>query len=219
MFLFWYIFLPYYFYSFFFVNWVFMNVKILLMNVCHFGTHKCTWIEFSYYLFLNIFELRLHKLRWIEFTYVYYLFLCISELSSYRSAWTQFIYIYEKEYLKSGKNSTAKKIWDSLALAYKGTTQVRETKANVLARQYELFKMDDHESIEAMFNRFQLEADVYKLKHFFNIYNNECICQEQGRNKKKLSKQGWHWQFFATIVVWLLKKLIKNCFLFNSFPK
>ena len=59
------------------------------------------------------------------------------------------------EYEKCGECATAKEIWDSLILSYEGSSQVRETKASMLVRQYELFKMEADESIENMFGRFQ----------------------------------------------------------------
>ena len=61
----------------------------------------------------------------------------------------------EREYDKCGKYDTAKEIWDSLVLSYEGSAQVRETKASMMVRQYELFKMEDGENIETMFGRFQ----------------------------------------------------------------
>ena len=59
------------------------------------------------------------------------------------------------EYEKCGESTTAKEIWDSLVLSFEGSAQVRETKANMLVRQYQLFKMETDESIEGMFGWFQ----------------------------------------------------------------
>ncbi|RDY05820.1 hypothetical protein CR513_10293, partial [Mucuna pruriens] len=44
---------------------------------------------------------------------------------------------------------------DSLALAYEGTSQVRDYNISMLVHQYELFKMEDNETIDLMFGRFQ----------------------------------------------------------------
>lgn len=52
-----------------------------------------------------------------------------------------------------------------MALAYQGTTQVRETKANILVKQYELFKMEEDEIIEAMSNSFQVLMNGLKILH------------------------------------------------------
>lgn len=49
---------------------------------------------------------------------------------------------------------TFKGIWDTLRFAHEGTNQVKEANINILIHIYELFKMDEHESVEEMFNRF-----------------------------------------------------------------
>jgi len=51
--------------------------------------------------------------------------------------------------------STANAMFASLCSNYKGSKKVREAKATMLVHQYELFKMKDDESIEAMYSRFQ----------------------------------------------------------------
>ncbi|KAK2417483.1 hypothetical protein QL285_039780 [Trifolium repens] len=64
--------------------------------------------------------------------------------------------ISHDEYLKIGDKRTAKSIWESLRSKYEGNKQVKEAKANLLVHQYELFKMNEGENIEAMFSRFQI---------------------------------------------------------------
>ena len=49
---------------------------------------------------------------------------------------------------------SGKEIWDKLVVTYEGTSQVRETKINILVHQYELFKMQPGETIKEMFIRF-----------------------------------------------------------------
>ena len=49
---------------------------------------------------------------------------------------------------------SAKEIWDKLKVAHEGTSEVRETKMNMLLHDYELFKMDPSEDIKSMFTRF-----------------------------------------------------------------
>jgi len=51
--------------------------------------------------------------------------------------------------------STAKAMFASLYANYEGSKKVREAKATMLVYQYELFKMKDDETIEAMYLRFQ----------------------------------------------------------------
>ena len=50
---------------------------------------------------------------------------------------------------------TAKYIFDSLQMTHEGNAQVKETKALALIHKYEAFKMEDDESVETMFSRFQ----------------------------------------------------------------
>jgi len=50
--------------------------------------------------------------------------------------------------------SSAKEIWDILEVTYEGTSQVKETKISMLVHNYELFKMNENESITEMFTRF-----------------------------------------------------------------
>jgi len=59
------------------------------------------------------------------------------------------------EYLKMSDKSTAKAMFASLCANYEGNKNVREAKVIMLVYQYELFKMKDDESIEAMYSRFQ----------------------------------------------------------------
>ena len=50
--------------------------------------------------------------------------------------------------------STAKEIWDKLEVTYEGTSRVKESKINLLVTQYEVFKMDEFETIIQMYSRF-----------------------------------------------------------------
>ncbi|XP_070007966.1 uncharacterized protein [Nicotiana sylvestris] len=49
---------------------------------------------------------------------------------------------------------TAKKIWEALQTAQEGTTQVQQSKIDMLTTEYELFRMKDDESIQDMHTRF-----------------------------------------------------------------
>nr|XP_029122333.1 girdin-like [Elaeis guineensis] len=49
---------------------------------------------------------------------------------------------------------SAKEIWDKLDVTHEGTSQVKESKINLLAHKYEIFKIEPHESISDMFTRF-----------------------------------------------------------------
>nr|XP_018624434.1 uncharacterized protein LOC108944157 [Nicotiana tomentosiformis] len=49
---------------------------------------------------------------------------------------------------------SAKGIWEVLQTAHEGTTQVKQSKINILTTEYELFRMKDDESIQDMHTRF-----------------------------------------------------------------
>ena len=60
------------------------------------------------------------------------------------------------EYEKITNKETAKSIYDSLQMTHEGNTQVKETKALALIQKYEAFRMEEQESVETMFARFQM---------------------------------------------------------------
>ncbi|KAL5540358.1 hypothetical protein UlMin_043027 [Ulmus minor] len=49
---------------------------------------------------------------------------------------------------------TAKDIWYTLEVVHEGTSQVKESKINMLVHKYELFQMKHDESITQMYTRF-----------------------------------------------------------------
>ncbi|XP_075083399.1 uncharacterized protein LOC142167140 [Nicotiana tabacum] len=59
-----------------------------------------------------------------------------------------------EEYEKISSYETAKEMWDKLKVTYEGTNKVKETRINLLVRDYELFQMKDKESVEEIFSRF-----------------------------------------------------------------
>ncbi|MQL97005.1 hypothetical protein Taro_029688, partial [Colocasia esculenta] len=61
--------------------------------------------------------------------------------------------IHPKEYSRISMCKSANEMWDKLELLYEGTSQVRETKANMLVSDYELFIMKSNETISEMFAR------------------------------------------------------------------
>ncbi|KAL2327520.1 hypothetical protein Fmac_020947 [Flemingia macrophylla] len=72
----------------------------------------------------------------------------------------------EDEYTKVHSFKSAKQMWDTLALTYEGSTEVK----SLLARKYELFDMEENESIQAMFGRFQ--TIVNELSFLGRTYDN-----------------------------------------------
>ncbi|XP_070015974.1 uncharacterized protein [Nicotiana sylvestris] len=58
------------------------------------------------------------------------------------------------EYNRVSAFDTAKEIWEALQTAHEGTTQVKQSKIDMLTTEYELFRMKDDESIQDMHTRF-----------------------------------------------------------------
>ncbi|RDX93991.1 hypothetical protein CR513_23677, partial [Mucuna pruriens] len=61
---------------------------------------------------------------------------------------------------------------DTLALAYEGASHVKDSKISMLVRKYELFKMEDNETIDIMFERFQtIINNLILLGKSYNNYD------------------------------------------------
>src|ERR1044072_2311411 len=60
------------------------------------------------------------------------------------------------EYENITNKETAKSIYDSLQMTHEGNNQVKETNALAFIQKYEAFRMEDQESVEEMFSRFQI---------------------------------------------------------------
>ncbi|XP_070026001.1 uncharacterized protein LOC142182074 [Nicotiana tabacum] len=58
------------------------------------------------------------------------------------------------EYNRISAYQSAKEIRENLQTAREGTTQVKQSKINMLTTEYELFRMKDDESIQDMHTRF-----------------------------------------------------------------
>lgn len=61
----------------------------------------------------------------------------------------------KSEFNKISDCSTAKDMWDTLAIVHEDTKDVKEAKLSIMTCRYEMFKMESHESIDQMFGRFQ----------------------------------------------------------------
>ncbi|XP_070045643.1 uncharacterized protein [Nicotiana tomentosiformis] len=79
--------------------------------------------------------------------------------------------ISREEYEKISRCETSKKMWDKLEITYEGTNKVKETRINLLVRDYKLFQMKDGESVEEMFSRFS--KILGNLKSFGRPIKNE----------------------------------------------
>ena len=60
----------------------------------------------------------------------------------------------KKEFHRVSSCESANEIWDKLEVVYEGTNQVKESKISRYTRQYELFKMEQNESVYSMYTRF-----------------------------------------------------------------
>ncbi|XP_070003192.1 uncharacterized protein [Nicotiana sylvestris] len=58
------------------------------------------------------------------------------------------------EYNRISAYQSAKEIWEALQTAHEGTTQVKQSKIDMITTEYELFRMKDDESIQDMQTRF-----------------------------------------------------------------
>lgn len=71
---------------------------------------------------------------------------------------------------------SSKKIWDRLEITDEGTCQVKESQINLLFHKYDLFKMEQHESISNIFLRFTNIVNI--LNGLGKSYiNNELVCK------------------------------------------
>lgn len=64
--------------------------------------------------------------------------------------------ISQTEYKKITNRKTAHDMFETLKMTHEGNTQVKEEKALALIQKYEAFKMEEDETIEIMFSRFQI---------------------------------------------------------------
>ena len=58
------------------------------------------------------------------------------------------------EYHSVSHCKTSKAMWDALEIIHEGTDDVKQSKVNTLVQQYEIFRMEDGESISSMQMRF-----------------------------------------------------------------
>ena len=58
------------------------------------------------------------------------------------------------EYTRISEHESAKEIWDALQVAHEGTSQVKQSRIELLMRKYELFEMGDKETVMEMYTHF-----------------------------------------------------------------
>src|SRR5204862_6942554 len=65
-----------------------------------------------------------------------------------------FCALERNEFNRVSNCTTAHQIWHILEVTHEGTTRVKESKISVLVHKFELFSMNDDESIKDMYTRF-----------------------------------------------------------------
>jgi len=58
------------------------------------------------------------------------------------------------EYTHISECESTKDIWDAFQVAHEGTNQVKQSRIELLMRQFELFEMGDRETVMDMYTRF-----------------------------------------------------------------
>uniref|UniRef100_A0A151UIH4 Retrovirus-related Pol polyprotein from transposon TNT 1-94 n=1 Tax=Cajanus cajan TaxID=3821 RepID=A0A151UIH4_CAJCA len=76
----------------------------------------------------------------------------------------------EEEYTKVHSFRTAKQMWDTISITYEGSLEVKCNKLSLLVRKYEHFEMEENESIQTMFGRFQ--TIINELSFLGRTYDN-----------------------------------------------
>ncbi|MQM17774.1 hypothetical protein Taro_050752 [Colocasia esculenta] len=100
--------------------------------------------------------------------------------------------IHPNEYSCVSMFSSAKEMWDKLKLIYEGTPEVKETKANLLVYEDEIFKMSPVETIFDMFARlFNITNGLQALKK--NYTDSEIV-------RKVLRSLPLAWHTKATVI-------------------
>ena len=75
------------------------------------------------------------------------------------------------EYNKISSCQSSKEIWDKLEVAHEGTSQVKDDNINMLVHDYELFKMEQNESLNSMYSRLSIITNALDL--LGKVYSNE----------------------------------------------
>ncbi|KAL4276641.1 hypothetical protein AHAS_Ahas20G0227500 [Arachis hypogaea] len=97
-----------------------------------------------------------------------------------------------EEYRKVSRCKTAKEIWEKLQVTHEGTKQVKETRIDMLRKEFEMFNMKDGESIDEVFERFLIIIN--------NLDAMETNYSEQTLVRKLLRSLTKEWETTATVL-------------------
>ncbi|GAV83027.1 UBN2 domain-containing protein, partial [Cephalotus follicularis] len=88
-----------------------------------------------------------------------------------------FCVVGPNEFNRISSCDSKKVMWDLLEVTYEGTNQVKESKISMLVHEYELFIMNDNESLSDMFTRFT--TIINSLKNLGKSYHLSILPLEQ----------------------------------------
>ena len=109
------------------------------------------------------------------------------------------------EYTHISECKSARDIWDALQVAHEGTSQVKQSRIELLMRKHELFEMGDKETVMEMYTRFthitnelkSLEKSfttkelVRKIQRFFSYtWEAKVTAIQEAKDKNKISFDG-----------------------------
>lgn len=78
------------------------------------------------------------------------------DFKNHHKARTLLLIISYIEYENITNRDSTKSVFDYLRMTHEGNAQVKETKDLSLIQKYEAFRMEDGETVETMFSRFQM---------------------------------------------------------------
>ncbi|PKU88069.1 hypothetical protein MA16_Dca025673 [Dendrobium catenatum] len=75
-----------------------------------------------------------------------------------------FCALKSEDYMRVSTCATGKEIWDRLCITYEGTSEVKQSRLNILLHDYELFRLKPSETISYMYTRFtQIVTSLHAL--------------------------------------------------------
>nr|XP_033511541.1 uncharacterized protein LOC117276289 [Nicotiana tomentosiformis] len=101
-----------------------------------------------------------------------------------------------EEYEKLLSCETAKEMWDKLKVTYEGTNKVKETRINLLVRDYELFQMKDGELVE----------DIKIQKKKKNVAFKATVAEPESEEEEEGGEQDENIAMLSQVVTNMMRK-------------
>ena len=108
---------------------------------------------------------------------------------------TQLLYcaLNPQEHNRISSCESAKEIWEIMKVTHEGTTQVKETKINIMLHDYKLFSMKEGESITSILDWFS------KMTNGLASFGNPILCSDKvNKILRSLPKE---WDAIVTAIV------------------